>query len=91
MVLSPVNGVVLTAAALVASPALWLCLVEGNLELHDALLRFLIAVPLCWGGLNVLATWFLPDRSPETTGRNALPGPDASDQLAHTATGTDAS
>lgn len=78
MTLSPVHGAVLGAAALVVSPAIWLALVAGTLPLQDALIRFLIAVPLCWVALNVVATWFLP--SADTGGAGTpgeLPGTDA--------------
>ena len=87
MSLSPVHPAVLGAAALIASPALWLSLVAGNLPLQEALIRFLVVVPVCWIALNVVATWFLPDRDPETSGATGEAGHDARASLTHPSTG----
>jgi hypothetical protein len=38
---------VLFFAALVSAPALWEAFGSGSLDVNDALVRFLIAVPLC--------------------------------------------
>lgn len=86
MSLSPVHPAVLGAAALIASPALWLSLVAGNLPLPEALIRFLVVVPVCWIALNVVATWFLPDRQPGAPGAIGEAGPDARATLAHPST-----
>ena len=66
MSMSPLNGLVLGAAAVVASPALWLTMVEGTLPLTDALLRYLLSVLICWAALNVVAMLAFPDAAPAT-------------------------
>lgn len=91
MTLSPVHGAVLGAAALVASPALWLSLVTGNLPFQDAVIRFLIAVPVCWLALNVVGAWFLPPRGADISSKGELADPDTRDPLARTSAGADAS
>lgn len=59
--MSPLSSGVLGAATLVASPALWLGLVDRSLPLDVALTRYLIALVLCWAALSVVATWLFPD------------------------------
>lgn len=82
MSLTPWNGGVLAAAAVVASPALWLSLVEGTLPLGDALTRYLLSVVMCWAALNVVAQLVMPggERAPGLDGAGeGVPA----EQLAH--------
>lgn len=58
--MSPLSGGVLTAATLVASPALWSSLVEGTMPLDVGLTRYLIAVGICWALLSLVVEFALP-------------------------------
>ena len=49
---------VLAIAALVSAPALWAALVSQTLPLDVALMRFLIAVPVCAVGYALLSALF---------------------------------
>ncbi|MDP9398297.1 MAG: hypothetical protein M3P96_10985 [Actinomycetota bacterium] len=49
---------VLAVAALVSAPALWAALVGHTLPLDIALLRFLVAVPVCAVGYALLRALF---------------------------------
>lgn len=60
--MSPVNGTVLGAAAVVASPALWGGFVQGTMPTDTALIRYLVAVGACWVLLSVLIELVLPSR-----------------------------
>jgi hypothetical protein len=64
MSMSPLHGAVLGGAAVVASPALWLSLVDGTLPLSDALTRYLLSVVICWVALNVVSQLVVPERNP---------------------------
>lgn len=82
MSLTPWNGGVLAAAAVVASPALWLSVVEGTLPLGDALTRYLLSVVMCWAALNVVAQLVMPGgERPQRLDDAGDPVP--TDQLAH--------
>lgn len=83
MSISPVHGAVLGAAAVVASPALWLTVVEGTLPLSDALLRYLLSVLLCWAALNVVGQLAFPSQeSVRARIRESEAGPAESDESA---------
>lgn len=60
MSMSPVSGWVLSAATVVASPALWDSLVTGTMPLDVALTRFLIAVPVSWLLLSLVSELAFP-------------------------------
>jgi hypothetical protein len=60
--MSPLNGLVLGGAAVVASPALYAGLVERSMPLDTALTRYLVAVGVCWVLLSLLAELALPSR-----------------------------
>ena len=49
---------VLAIAALVSAPALWAALVSRTLPLDVALMRFLVAVPVCAVGYALLRALF---------------------------------
>ncbi|MGH3423224.1 MAG: hypothetical protein ACRDO8_00765 [Nocardioidaceae bacterium] len=51
---SPLSAPVLVGAALVSSPALWNATVTGGIPATEALLRYLIALPLCWIALEIV-------------------------------------
>lgn len=59
MAISPVNGVVLGAAAVVVSPTIWF-VVQGTVPLDEALTRYLLLVPVCWAAINLVAEFFFP-------------------------------
>ena len=44
--MSPFSGVVLGAAAVLSSPALWSSLVAGTMPIADGLLRYVVAVAI---------------------------------------------
>ncbi|WP_158648066.1 hypothetical protein [Nocardioides houyundeii] len=73
MSMSPLHGGVLGGAAVVASPALWLSLVDGTLPLSDALTRYLLSVVICWVALNVVAAMVLVEPSPKPARQEAHP------------------
>jgi hypothetical protein len=52
---SPFSGAVLGSAAVVSAPALWSSLVTGAAPVADGLLRYVVAVLICWVGLSVVA------------------------------------
>jgi len=56
----PLSGGVLFAAALVASPALWLSLVEQTMPIDVALTRFFIVLAIAWVALSILADFVTP-------------------------------
>lgn len=55
----PLSGGVLTAAAVVSSPALWGGL-EGTMPIDQALTRYLIAVAVCWLVLAIVIDLTFP-------------------------------
>lgn len=61
--MSPLNGLVLGGAAVVASPALYAGLVTGSMPLETSLTRYLVAVGACWVLLSLLVTLALPTRA----------------------------
>lgn len=61
--MSPLNGLVLGGAAVVASPALWAGLVERSMPLETSLTRYLVAVAACWLLLTLLVALALPSRA----------------------------
>ena len=63
--MSPASGVVLGAAAVVSSPALWLALVEGTMPVDVALTRYLLAVVVCWAALSLVTTLAWPTPRPQ--------------------------
>lgn len=58
--MSPLSGIVLTSATVVASPALWDSLVKQTMPLDVGLTRYLIAFGICWALLSVVAEFALP-------------------------------
>ncbi|MCW2752617.1 MAG: hypothetical protein JWQ32_28 [Marmoricola sp.] len=58
--MSPLNGIVLTSATVVASPALWSSLVKQTMPLDVGLTRYLIAVGICWALFSLVAEFALP-------------------------------
>ena len=78
--MSPFSTPVLGSAALLTSPALWDAIVEQSLPLDQALVRYLVAVAICWALLGLLAEFALkpPPREPaadgETTALDAVEG-----------------
>lgn len=52
--MSPLSGVVLVGAAAVSSPA-FLAVGNGSLPVDVALTRFLVAIPIVWVALSLLA------------------------------------
>ena len=75
--MSPFSGVVLGAAAVVGAPALWSSLVTGATPVADGLLRYVVAVLVCWVGLSLVSAMVGPaptaTRTPGPTG--GQPGP----------------
>ncbi|NYG57054.1 hypothetical protein [Nocardioides perillae] len=60
--MSPLNGTVLLAAAVVASPALYGGFVGGTMPTDTALTRYLVAVGACWVLFSVMVELVLPSR-----------------------------
>ena len=56
----PLSGGVLFAAAVVASPALWLSLVEQTMPIDVALTRYFIVLGIAWVALSVLVDLVTP-------------------------------
>ena len=56
----PLSGGVLFAAAIVASPALWLSLVEQTMPIDVALTRYFIVLAIAWVGLSILVDLTTP-------------------------------
>jgi len=56
----PLSGGVLVAAAIVASPALWLSLVEQTMPIDVALTRYFIVLGIAWVALSLLADFLTP-------------------------------
>jgi hypothetical protein len=56
----PLSGGVLFAAALVASPALWLSLVEQTMPIDVALTRYFIVLGIAWVAISLLADLVTP-------------------------------
>ncbi|HET8716283.1 MAG TPA: hypothetical protein VFM50_00910 [Nocardioidaceae bacterium] len=63
--MSPLSPVVLIAAALVSSPALWGGLVEQTTPMSVALTRYLLCIVLCWAALGLVVTLVGPPPRPE--------------------------
>lgn len=64
--MSPLSGWVLGSATVVASPALWSTFVEGTMPLDVALMRLLIAVPVSWVLISLVAELAFPAPSAKT-------------------------
>jgi hypothetical protein len=56
----PLSGGVLLAAAVVASPALYLSLVEQTMPIDVALTRYFVVLGIAWVGLSFLADLMTP-------------------------------
>jgi hypothetical protein len=56
--MSPFRLEVLAVAALFAAPALWGALIGGTMPLDVALVRFLVALPVCAVGCGLLRALF---------------------------------
>lgn len=65
--MSPFSGMVIGAATLVASPALWLSVVDGTLPLDVALGRFVIALVGSWVAISLVVEFALPSPGPVPT------------------------
>jgi hypothetical protein len=66
--MSPLSPPVLGAAALLTSPALAEAFVAGSLDAGDALVRFLVAVAVCWVGFNAAAALVRHTSAPAAAG-----------------------
>jgi hypothetical protein len=62
--MSPFSGLVLGSAAVVGAPALWSSLVLGTTPIADGLLRYVVAVLVCWVGLSVVVAMVGPVPTP---------------------------
>lgn len=62
--MSPLSPLVLGAAALVTSPAIWDFAVEQSLALDETLIRYLVAVAICWALLTMLTEFALTPSAP---------------------------
>ena len=58
--MSPLSPGVLGGAAVVASPALWSSLVDGEMPLDVALTRYLIAIGICWAVISLVVELAFP-------------------------------
>ena len=58
--MSPFSGTVLGGAAVLSAPALWASLVTGTAPMDEGLLRYIVAVVVCWVGLSVVAAMVGP-------------------------------
>lgn len=82
--MSPFSGMVIGAATLVASPALWLSMVDGSLPLDVALGRFVIALVASWVAISLVVEFALPTpgtaptSEPEQASTTVAPPGDAS-------------
>jgi hypothetical protein len=56
----PLSGGVLFVAAILASPALWLSLVEQEMPIDVALTRYFIVLGIAWVALSLLADFLTP-------------------------------
>jgi hypothetical protein len=65
--MSPFSGVVLGAAAVLSSPALWSSLVAGTMPIADGLLRYVVTVVICWLGLGIVSALVGPAPRPTAT------------------------
>ena len=72
--MSPLSGWVLGAATVVASPALWSTFVEGSMPMDVALMRFLVAVPVSWLLISLVAEMAFP--APLAKAPEVAPPPD---------------
>ena len=66
--MSPLSPIVLGAGALVSSRAIWDAAVEQTLALDQALIRYLVAVAICWALLSLLAEFALKPAPMAKTG-----------------------
>lgn len=77
--MSPFSGTVIGAATVVASPALWLSMVDGTLPFDVALGRFVVALVASWVAISLVVEFALPApgttpaADPETPGSNPSP------------------
>jgi hypothetical protein len=69
--MSPLSPVVLVAAAVVSSPALWGGLVEQTTPMSVALTRYLLCIVLCWAALGLVVTLVGPPPRPEREAQGA--------------------
>lgn len=78
--------VVLAAATIVASPALWLAM-DGSLPPDVAMTRYLLATAICWVALTIVRTFAWPDvPRAEAAGEAAvteIPTPDTASAPGH--------
>jgi hypothetical protein len=73
--MSPFSGPVLGGAAVLSAPALWSSLVVGATPVAAGLLRYMVAVLVCWAGLGLLVAMVGP--APRA---DVKPGPPAGAQ-----------
>jgi hypothetical protein len=55
--ISPVSGIVLLSAGVVASPALYGAIIEGTVSLDTAVIRYLVIVLIAWACLSLVSTY----------------------------------
>lgn len=70
--MSPFSGAVIGGAAVVSAPALWSSLVTQTMPLDEGLLRYVIAVAICWVGLSIVAALVGPP-PPRTSAEPSAP------------------
>lgn len=58
--MSPLSGWVLGSAAIVASPALWSTFIDGTMPMDVGLTRLLIAFPVSWLLISLVAELAFP-------------------------------
>ncbi|MET3960954.1 hypothetical protein ABIE44_000888 [Marmoricola sp. OAE513] len=82
--MSPLSGWVLGAATVVASPALWSTFVDGTMPMDVGLTRLLIAFPVSWLLISLVAELAFPapgavkpgDTAPEAAADGPVPDAD---------------
>lgn len=75
--MSPLSTTVLGGGALLSSPALYQCLVDGTMPLETALTRFLVALVVCWLAGTVLTEFVLPRPAGRPAPPDTSPPPQA--------------
>lgn len=72
--ISPVSGIVLLSAGVVASPALYGAIVDGTVSLDTAVIRYLVIVLIAWACLSLVSTYAWAPAKPKAPA-NAEPAP----------------
>jgi hypothetical protein len=69
---SPLSPTVIGLGALVSSPALFAAFVDGTLPLETGLIRFGVALLVCWIGLSMLDVLLSATSAPPASEQPAL-------------------